>query len=82
MKQRSLNRQGGETSWTHNPYLFIFCMERPGHMINMKMSKKGRGLKISASGPMITHLFFADNLLLFFDDPSSNLVRGDQARLR
>lgn len=49
-----------------SPYLFILCMERLGHMISREVKKrKWKGLKLSAKGPILTHLFFADDLLLF-----------------
>lgn len=55
-------RQGDPFS----PYLFVLCMERLSNMIMAKVNDKGcKGVKASAQGPVITHLFFADDLLLF-----------------
>ena len=55
-------RQGDPMS----PYLFVLCMERLGHAIN-KLVTKGLWKPITHSkhGPLFSHLFFADDLLLF-----------------
>jgi len=55
-------RQGDPLS----PYLFVFCMERLGEMIQEEV-RVGRWLplQVSANGPTISHLFFADDVLLF-----------------
>lgn len=55
-------RQGHPLS----PYLCIFCMEYLGFLINEKCVKKDwTPLKASRQNLDISHLFFADNLMLF-----------------
>lgn len=48
---------------TLSPYLFILCMERLGEMIHEEV-RYGRWLplQVSANGPIISHLFFADEV--------------------
>lgn len=49
-----------------SPYLFVLCMERLSHMI-MEEVREGRwkGIKVSRNGPTLSHLFFADDMVLF-----------------
>ncbi|KAA3480824.1 Retrovirus-related Pol polyprotein LINE-1 [Gossypium australe] len=49
-----------------SPYLFILCMEWLGHLISSEM-KIGRWhpIRLSRSGPTLSHLFFADDLVIF-----------------
>ncbi|GLT62781.1 hypothetical protein SLA2020_353910 [Shorea laevis] len=55
-------RQGDPLS----PYLFIMCMERLSHKIQSKVhSKEWKPFRISRGGLALTHLFFADDLMLF-----------------
>lgn len=55
-------RQGNPLS----PYLFVLCMERLSNMINRKV-REGcwKGIKASRNSPSLSHLFFADDLILF-----------------
>lgn len=64
-------RQGDSLS----PYIFVLCMERLSHIINDSIeSKHWRPIKVSRGGPQISHLFFADDLLLFVE-ASCNQMR-------
>ncbi|XP_057419022.1 uncharacterized protein LOC130713254 [Lotus japonicus] len=55
-------RQGDPLS----SYLFVLCMERLAHMINHEVRQgQWKPVQISQGGPGISHLFFADDVLLF-----------------
>lgn len=48
------------------PYLFVLGMERLGHLIDRVVEeKRWEPISLSCKGPRISHLFFADDLLLF-----------------
>ena len=47
-------------------YIFVLCMEKLSHIIQQKLFDKAWSpIKISKGGPDISHLFFADDLILF-----------------
>jgi ribonuclease HI len=55
-------RQGDPIS----PYIFILCMEYLSYLIDDEVSQGNwKGVKTSRNGPTFTHLFFADDLILF-----------------
>lgn len=55
-------RQGDPLS----PYIFVLCMERLSFLIkDACVMKKWKPLRFSSRGPFISHLFFADDLILF-----------------
>ena len=49
-----------------SPYLFVLCMERLSQLI-VKEVQDGRwkAIQLGKDGPPISHIFFADNLVLF-----------------
>ena len=56
-----------------SPYIFILCMEILGHLIEEKCrEKKWTPVKASKSGIAVSHLFFADDLVLFAKADGSN----------
>lgn len=49
-----------------SPYLFVLCIEKLALMIQEKFqAKKWLPVKISKNGPAISHLFFANDCLIF-----------------
>jgi hypothetical protein len=55
-------RQGDPMS----PYIFVICMDKLSHLISHAVNQgKWKGIKAGRTGPMISHLMFADDLLLF-----------------
>jgi hypothetical protein len=55
-------RQGDPLS----PYLFVLCMDKLSHIIlQVVRDNKWHGIKAGRNGPEISHLMFADDLLLF-----------------
>lgn len=63
-------RQGDPMS----PYLFVLCMEKLGLLIQERVNqKKWLPIKIAKNGPPISHLFFADDCLLFTQAKTSQV---------
>ncbi|MBA0845023.1 hypothetical protein Goarm_005853, partial [Gossypium armourianum] len=59
-----------------SPYLFVLCMEWLGHFIRTEIdSRKWDPIHLSRTGPLVSHLFFADDLVIFCK------AQLDQARL-
>ncbi|KAK2392667.1 hypothetical protein QL285_066003 [Trifolium repens] len=55
-------RQGDPLS----PYLFVLCMERLGEMISRSVNNGAwKPIQITKDGTKLSHLFFADDVLLF-----------------
>ncbi|CAA7059442.1 unnamed protein product [Microthlaspi erraticum] len=55
-------RQGDPLS----PYLFVLCMERLCHLIEREVeNKKWKPISLSRGGPKLSHICFADDLILF-----------------
>ncbi|XP_061367828.1 uncharacterized protein LOC133310843 [Gastrolobium bilobum] len=54
-------RQGDPIS----PHLFVLCIERLGHLIQVANEVKAwKPILLRKNGPLISHLFFADDILL------------------
>ncbi|XP_075654894.1 uncharacterized protein LOC142625070 [Castanea sativa] len=67
-------RQGDPLS----PYLFIMCIEMLGFLIDLKSEEKlWDPVKASRNGPAFSHLFFADDLVLF---AKANLKNCDNVK--
>lgn len=51
-----------------SPYLFVLCFERLFHFIHIATDQKfWKPIKISKRGPRLSHLAFADDLVLFVE---------------
>lgn len=49
-----------------SPYIFVICIQRLGSWIQQELDRgRWRPLKTSRGGPAVSHLFFADDILLF-----------------
>lgn len=64
-------RQGDPLS----PYIFVLCVERLGHWIDQKVREgKWKALKASRSGPKVSHIFLANDLMLYSEASEEQVV--------
>ncbi|KAA3487439.1 reverse transcriptase [Gossypium australe] len=63
---RKLTTEGIQQECPLSPYLFVLCMDWLGHLIKSNIDiGRWEPIKLSRSGPAISHLFFADDLVIF-----------------
>lgn len=63
-------RQGDPIS----PYIFTLCMERLSHLVTDAIAAEDwQPISLTRHGPPISHLFFADDLILFGEASSSQV---------
>ena len=68
-------RQGDPLS----PYLFVMCLERLCHQIDRAVgAKRWKPIRMSCGGPMLSHICFADDLILFAEASVAQIrvIRG------
>lgn len=54
-----------------SPYLFVLCIEKLSHIVlEADSNKRWKLVKASQSGPTVSHLFFANDLILFAESSS------------
>lgn len=57
-----------------SPYLFVLCMERLCHLIDEAVEdKKWKPIRLSRGGPQLSHICFADDLILFAEASVSQI---------
>ncbi|XP_045810455.1 uncharacterized protein LOC123904892 [Trifolium pratense] len=63
-------RQGDPIS----PYLFVICMDKLSHLITQGVQEgEWKPMRAGKNGPFISHLMFADDLLLFVEATSTQM---------
>ena len=51
-----------------SPYVFVLCMERLSHAISHSLREgKWKPISLGRNGPLLSHLLFADDLVLFVE---------------
>ena len=69
-------RQGDPLS----PYLFLFCAEGLSALLHQASQRKAiKGVAASTRGPRVSHLFFADNSLVFWKSNTERSQRNPTA---
>ncbi|XP_056691844.1 uncharacterized protein [Spinacia oleracea] len=64
-------RQGDPLS----PYLFLFCMDILGRMLSLGQDiRLFQGIKLAREAPKISHLFFADDAMIFFQATEKSCI--------
>lgn len=59
---------------TISQYLFMLCIERLSHLINSLVNEgKWKGIRLSRNKLMLSHLFFADDMVLFSEASSDQV---------
>lgn len=59
-----------------SPYLFLICKEGLSTLLRMAATSGDlKGIRINGDAPLITHLFFADDSLIF-EDATSDRARA------
>lgn len=57
-----------------SPYIFVLCIERLSHLIKIKEQELAwKTFKIGRDGPYISHLLFADDMLLFIEASTAQI---------
>ena len=57
-----------------SPYLFVLCMERLCHQFDLSVAKKEwKPISLSRGGPALSHVCFADDLILFAEASISQI---------
>lgn len=58
-----------------SPYLSVLCIERLGYIISSKFQDgQWKPIKVGRNDPAILHLIFADDLLLFAEASTSQIM--------
>ena len=59
-----------------SPYIFVLCMERLGQIINQAvLSGQWKPIQLSSTGPHLSHLFLAYDLILFAEATADQITK-------